>query len=118
MANKKQERWRTIGEVCVDTATIVICDPCQVDEASEWRGDGMFGAVHDNGAAELKNDHDCPIAVAVSTGIGDGRYKVEARYINDPDWGKRVAEIRIKFLPHPYFDDEDDLPEMAPEGAV
>jgi hypothetical protein len=92
-------KWRTIGEVCVDTATLIICDPCQLDEAgdSNWWSERL----NDNHSVVLNNKHHCPIAVAVRTGIGDGRYKVEARYINDPEWGKRVAEIRIKFLPHP-----------------
>jgi hypothetical protein len=52
---------------------------------------------------ELTNEHDCPIAAVTETGLGDGRYKVEARYEDLGEWGKRVAEIRIKFLPHPMF---------------
>jgi hypothetical protein len=53
-------------------------------------------------AWELTNDHD-PVAVVVQTGLGDGRYTVEARY-EDSMFGERCAEIRIKFLPHPQFD--------------
>src|SRR6516164_11599220 len=93
-------KWRTIGDVCVDTATIVICDPCQADDV--FSDNEYFDATDNNNqAGELRNDHDCPVAVALRTGIGDGRYKVEARYETNPDFGKRIAEIRIKFLPHP-----------------
>jgi hypothetical protein len=54
MANKRE--WRTIGEVCVDSGTIVICDPCQADEASDWWADDGFvdATQNDNAAAELE----------------------------------------------------------------
>jgi hypothetical protein len=103
---KAKRQWQTIGEVCVDTGTIVICDPCQANETTEWCYDGM-DLQNDSGAAELNDDGGIPIAVALTTGIGDGRYKVEARYVEtDSIFGKRIAEIRIKFLPHPYFESE------------
>jgi hypothetical protein len=43
--------------------------------------------------------------VVVNSGMGDGVYPVYAKFVddeNDPANG-RIAEIRIKFLPHPYF---------------
>ena len=99
-------KWRTIGEVCVDTGHIVICDPCNVEDASgRWMDSDLDlndCAKKDIRAWELTNDHDCPIAAVVQTGLGDGVYEVEARY-ETSEWGKRIAEIRIKFLPHSYF---------------
>jgi hypothetical protein len=112
MATKRE--WRTIGEVRVDSDIIVICDPCQADEASDWCADDGFvdSTQNDNAGAELKNDKGFPIAVAMHTGVGDGQYCVEARYETHLVLGKRCAEIRIRFLPHPQFGDMDELAEM------
>jgi hypothetical protein len=103
-------QWRTIGEVCVDSGHLVICDPCRAEEASSrWTdADLDLNECAKNGirAWELTNEHNCPIAVTVQTGLGDGCYEVQARYETDPVFGKRCAEIRIKFLPHPEFSDE------------
>ena len=30
----KKRQWQTIGEVCVDSGHLIICDPCQGEEAS------------------------------------------------------------------------------------
>jgi hypothetical protein len=104
-----KQQWRTIGEVCVDSGTIVICDPCRGEEVSnQWIDNSRRLDLNEcarNGIRtwELTNDHNCPVAVVAHTGLGDGIYKVEARYENLGEWGERVAEIRIKFLPHPYF---------------
>ena len=102
--------WRTIGEVCVDSGHLIISDPCRAEKASnQWIDNDLdLNECAKNGIRdwELTNDHDCPVAVVVQTGLGDGIYKVEARYENLGAWGERVAEVRIKFLPHPYFTDE------------
>ena len=52
---------------------------------------------------QLRKDGKEPIAVVVEVGLGDGMYKVEARYEDLSELGRQVAEIRIKFLPHPQF---------------
>jgi hypothetical protein len=102
---KLKSEWRTIGEVCVDSGHLIICDPCRGEEASNrWIDNDLdLNECAKKGirAWELTNDHDCPVAVVVQTGLGDGFYKAEARYETDPDFGERCAEVRIKFLPHP-----------------
>ena len=116
------KQWRTIGEVCVDSGSIVICDPCRADKASDWwqgvaTGEWPLGNYKHE--AELKGENGDPLAVALHTGIGDGWYAVEARYEQHPFMGKRVAEIRIRFLPHPQLEmGDDDLAEMVPKGAA
>jgi hypothetical protein len=100
-----REKWRVIGEVAVDTATLVICDPCQMGEVFDR--DDELRDLDDDQAAVLVNEHKFPIAVAVTTGLGDGQYAIEARYEDLGEWGRRVAEIRIKFLPHPQINPED-----------
>jgi hypothetical protein len=37
MSNKRaRKQSRTIGEVCVGSGRIMLCDPCRADEASDW----------------------------------------------------------------------------------
>jgi hypothetical protein len=96
------EQWRTIGEVCVDSGHIIIGDPCNADDASsEWMNNDLdLNECARNGVRTWQVAN----AVVAETGLGDGVYEVEARYEDLGEWGKRVAEIRIKFLPHPYFE--------------
>jgi hypothetical protein len=110
--------WKVIGEVCVDTARLVICDPWHAGIVSKLYEDGAFIDVDPDTrlAAELKNEHDMPVAIVLQSGSGDGRYTVEARYEIDPHFGPpaRIAEIRIRFLPYPYPQiDADDTLETA-----
>jgi hypothetical protein len=97
--------WRTIGEVCVDSGHLIICDPCRGEEPSQqWFDSDMdLNECARKGIRtwQLTGDRNCPIAVVVQTGLGDGFYEVEARYETDPDFGERCTEVRIKFLPHP-----------------
>lgn len=44
--------------------------------------------------------------VVVSSGLGDGLYPVEVRYVDLPDWGRRVAEVRIVFIEAERTEDE------------
>jgi hypothetical protein len=48
----------------------------------------------------VTNEHGVGVAVYVSTGLGDGLYPVEARF-EEAEGVTRIAEVRIKFLPHP-----------------
>jgi hypothetical protein len=80
-AKTKEHVWHTIGNVVIDTATLMVCDPCNADE-----GEGS------------------DLAVFVDTGLGDGNYPVSVRYEDVQGFGKRVAEVRITFLPHPALD--------------
>jgi hypothetical protein len=118
----KQNDWRIIGEVCIDSATLVLCDPIRGEAAEHWWMDRArkvgVGELDANQEAadgidtwQLTDDRDISIGVALTTGLGDGVYPVEARYEDDETFGRRVAEVRIKFLPHPYFlsDEEEEI---------
>jgi len=106
----EDEDWETIGEVCVDSARLIICDPCRAAAASTVfiHADIDFNELAIKGirSHQLRRDSD-PLAVVVETGLGDGMYKVEACYEDLSEWGRRIAEIRIKFLPHPQLEGEE-----------
>lgn len=107
--------WTKIGVVGVDAGLIWLGDPCYIlhkdaDRAYEaigksWREfcDKLSDTAH---ATQFDYDAGHPgLGVCVNSGLGDGQYNVEARIVDVPGWGKRVAEVRIVFI---------DEKEMAP----
>jgi hypothetical protein len=48
----------------------------------------------------VTNEHGVAVALVLSTGLGDGLYPVEARF-EGAEGTVRIAEIRVRFLPHP-----------------
>jgi hypothetical protein len=78
--------WQQLGAVTIDTARLLLVDPIhqgQLECGEEGQitiPGGDFSAVH------------------VPTGIGDGRYRVEGRVVDYPLFGRRLAEIRVRFL--------------------
>jgi hypothetical protein len=90
----QSSEWQRIGEIPVDTGRLVIVDPQNVDDIDVGVDDpeGTYGLV--------ANEHGIAEALVVSTGLGDGFYPVEARF-EEAVGAVRIAEIRIRFLPHP-----------------
>ena len=120
-----KDKWVKIGVCGVDSGQVVICDPCYI--GSEWKGsdyDVKEGeGNHPKETKEFSYSGCCRatsskkkggqlnytkghagVGVAASSGIGDGVYPVYVRYENYGEWGRRIAEMRIVFLPHPYGD--------------
>jgi hypothetical protein len=86
--------WQRIGEVPVDSGRLVLVDPMNTDDVAEHEGDSAL-------SYELvSNDLGIAVALMFSTGLGDGTYPVEARF-EEAAGAVRIAEIRIRFLPHP-----------------
>ena len=81
-----------IGEICIDTGTLVISDPVFIHDASER-------AFEDkpNGYTQVKfKDIDRPCAMITSTGFGDGYYPVFAeRFQSDKD---TIVSLHIPFI--------------------
>jgi hypothetical protein len=104
MTTTTPDTWTRVGSVGVDAGCLLIVDPSYV-----WQRDNpaLYAEVCDtllssaDGHCQTLND----LAVIVESGIGDGYYPVEVRYEDSPESGRRIAEVRVRFLPHPYFDD-------------
>jgi hypothetical protein len=100
-----------IGYVGVDSGQLMLCDPCYIDKdfpTEEFNPDqpddrgtypmtynGACGAtLSDKRFGELGHG----LAVAFSSGLGDGTYPVYATIVDDPMWGKRVASVRVVMM--------------------
>jgi hypothetical protein len=74
----EDEGWQTIGEVCVDSAHLIICDPCRAAAASTVfiHADIDFNELAIKGirSHQLRKDGKDLIAVVVEAGIADGMY--------------------------------------------
>jgi hypothetical protein len=80
MEKRQSTKWKRIGQVGVDSGTVVIADPCYVDKLNydeNPRSTGPYPAIY---------------GVISQSGYGDGRYPVYARME-----GGRVMELRVVF---------------------
>lgn len=78
-------------KIAVDTATILIADPCYATEAVErfQRGGYILGAI--------VNEHGVAIGYTVSTATSDGMYPVTAHYAKVPGIGDVCDRVSVDF---------------------
>lgn len=100
-----------IGYCAVDSGQILITDPSYLHQ---WNADNKMG---DTGAGDYSWAGACAstlsdvddgqllfpnggegAGVVSRTGYGDGYYPVYAHYVDDEDWGRRVAKLEIVFI--------------------
>ena len=99
--------WQRIGEVRVDTGRLVLVDPINVDDVARHE-DEVTRRLEDEDSDSasmmtyefITNELGIAVALMFSTGLGDGLYPVEARF-EEAEGAVRIAEIRVRFLPHP-----------------
>ena len=115
MSRNRQEapettEWRQIGQIPVDTGRVVLVDPMNVDDVgrhedevvaryeaeTETETGGSPGMTYEL----VTNEHRVAVALILGTGLGDGSYPVEARFVQAAG-ALRIGEIRVRFLPHP-----------------
>jgi hypothetical protein len=93
MPGLPQEEWHRIADVPVDTGRLALVDPTNVDDVVDLEADVSNHTL-------VTNEHGVAVALVFSTGLGDGLYRVEARF-EEVAGTVRIAEVRIRFLPHP-----------------
>jgi hypothetical protein len=91
----KKTTYTTIGDLSIDTGTLLLCDPCNVEGGTEWVYEKMLKGER---FAARVDKHGVTVALAVLTGIGDGCYRTVVRYEDSPVFGRRIAEVKIQFL--------------------
>jgi hypothetical protein len=106
----KTESMTLIGQFAVDSGQAIVGDPCYLDEWKPWNADEVDFTDHANRVGEYGYLGACNatlgkgfgqlgnMAVAFSTGYGDGLYPVYASINEDG----RVTKVVI------YFDGEDE----------
>lgn len=105
--SKTKNGWKKIGDVCIDSASLILADPFTAN--FEYSKEQIFNMGNsykqhlniDHPENEGEIDHD--MAIMVKTGLGDGFYPVYAKYEDLGPLGKRIAEVKVVFLPHPIF---------------
>lgn len=98
--NTEKDQWEQVGVVGVDSGRITITDyPNEPQVQNAWE---LMEKADWPYTLQLNFKAGHPGAgVIVSAGLGDGVYPVYVRYEEVEGWGKRVAEAKIVFLPHP-----------------
>ena len=96
------DEWTQVGVVEVESGTCLIVDPAfhrdgfyGVDQVAQSVLDAV-GAPSLTAALALADGH--VVGTVVLPGVGDDVYPVEVRYVQHSRWGRRVAELRIRFL--------------------
>ena len=84
----KNSEWEDLGQVTIDTARILLIDPVFANSAKL--------CVSNDGEHAVGDGRNCT-AVIARTGIGDGNYRVEGRFV-EFDGSELLAEIRVRFL--------------------
>lgn len=89
--------WHPLGDLRIDTGMIALCDPAHASAVAESLDLEKIGAGEDFVA--LVGEGQQTLAIACVTGLGEGNYRVVARHEDVPGFGRRIAELRIMFLP-------------------
>ena len=90
---------KIIGQVGVDSGSILISDPSYINDHFSIEGDDIYDIYPDKdrhrqiSTKKTKNTIKIPIAMTVQTGWGDGVYPVTAHYNKDG----RIAQVEIVF---------------------
>jgi hypothetical protein len=87
--------WQLIGQVPIDTGRLALVDPMNVEDLARHEEDPPESMTYE----VVTNDHGVGVAL-LGTGLGDGVYPVEARF-EEAEGAVRIAEVRVRFLPHP-----------------
>ena len=111
--SKIKKVWKTIGYVGVDSGSLIIGDPCYLDDPNDWNPElykkwicGELCSAGPKQAVEI-NEMCLNQAVAFSSGFGDGVYPVQALY---QDYGtKDYKDIRIKEVRILLIQDDNEL---------
>ncbi len=93
------KEWEQVGFCAVDAGCLLLIDPCyawQSTEPERYEAE-VCDDWQDTKQLAFPAGH-AGMGVLISTGLGDGSYPVEVRYEDVEGFGRRVAEVRIRFL--------------------
>ncbi len=96
-----------IGTVCVDSGTLVVCDPGYLSDLGDADGlfdwDALGDKMGSRDYAQLNfKGGGSGLGVAFSSGLGDGEYSVYAKIGNVRGWGTRVKKVEVMTIEKEY----------------
>lgn len=105
MSHARKENWKKVGYVGIDSGTLLLTDPSYLKDLPEY--EEMVGLKKSNRVSKRltnKNTNTAKIKIGGSealisdTGFGDGKYPVYAKITDEGKLGKRVSELKVKFI--------------------
>ena len=103
MSTKRNGRWVLAGQIQIESAQVLICDCGEIFHHLEELKKEASNLTYNDYLAKPIADYR---GVISSTGWGDGLYDVEVFIYDGGTLGKRVMELRIRFID---IEDEDDM---------
>jgi len=102
----KAEGWEFVGEIHVDSAQVILLDPCYIRVNYDNFDDFYKRACEEKGKWYEHNEvATYPVAgmahgICVPSGVGDGAYPVWIRRFDaGSGWGFRVSAMMVDFFP-------------------
>jgi hypothetical protein len=91
----QKEKWFLAGQIQIESGQVLICDAGNISTnlkelQAEVNNPGRFEFL----CTQITDN----LGVISSTGIGDGMYDVEVLISEESGWGRRVHELRIRFI--------------------
>jgi hypothetical protein len=91
--------WQQIAQIPVDSGRLAVLDPSNAEDLLRHEED-QDPETSPTTYGLVSNGFGAAVALLLASGLGDGSYPVEARF-EDVAGAVRIAEIRVRFLPHP-----------------
>ena len=110
-----------LGQIGVDSGTMMFCDPCYVIKnkherwnVPEWKQflptlDNALDGGERNGSVVKLSKKDFSNGVVMNTGFGDGAYEVEIEEGDFGKFGKRVVSAKITFIQPEELEEKMDM---------
>jgi hypothetical protein len=95
------DTWQRVGQLVIDSAEMVLMDRAYLEDIPE----NVEGSEDEQPVyTPVLTPYGLELGGILQTGVGDGTYPIEARY-EDTAFGRKIAEVRVIFLPHPVLGD-------------
>jgi len=83
----KPLQWKCVGDIAVDSGTILFCDPCHIEDEIPEEAFKSFEGINDATQSE--------VGLIIRTGFGDGVYPVFVQR----EKGRGIIRVLIELGP-------------------
>jgi hypothetical protein len=96
--SRKSENWKKVGYVGVDSGNLILTDPVYMKKDLPTYEELVGLKKSSKVKGDMTKEVGEGIALVTETGFGDGSYPVYAKISDEGRFGKRVSEIKVKFI--------------------